>query len=438
MIQKTFLPIINYIARITQKINDRVRTFLLYLCVFAAIISIYIYQVDEFLGFVTPAAANALIGTICFVGIIVFGISSEMEHVNIRRLPVYLLMVCGLLIFISGFHHYIGYSYMLMGLFMVFLAPAFFLVWSRNINSLLKITACINVMLFTIFFIINCIVAPLGDWLYMISYRYFGITSDPNGMAKLSVSAVVCSIYLLSCLSGKIRYILLPVLSMAITLIYLTISRTNMIAFLLIAVFTLIIALKNTFLWSDDQKKTLLSLFAMCLVIGLLIPAALKCCELGYISEVQTDTHADSIVTRTTQGVSEDGSVDFNAASSGRLTIWKYCIDNLSIIGESPQDGIMIDLGRDHVHNTVLEISYRSGVFAGICFFLIELICCIWIVRILFSRRKTLPQELFAALSITAFGFASLFDIVVLPFAKITVFLFYISLPVIMILDKEK
>ena len=449
MIQRVFLPIINHIYRFAQRISNRIRIILLCLCISVPIISIYIYQIDEFLGFVTPAAVSAVIGSVCFVGIILFGISSEMENINFKKYPVYLLMTCGLLIFISGIHHYIGYSYMMMGLFMVLLVPAFILVWSKNINCLFRITEYINVILFVIFFIINCIVSPMGDPMYMLAGRYFGIASDPNGMAKISVSAAVCSIYLISCLSGKIRYMMLPVISMAVTMTYLTISRTNMIALLLIIIFTLIIALKNIFLLGEKHKKSILSLFVMCMVVILLIPVAVKCCELGYqsdvathendyISEVQTDTYTDSIITRATKGVAEDGSMDYNAASSGRLTIWKYCIDKLSIIGESPQNGIMIDLGRDHVHNTVLEISYRSGVLAGICFLLFELICCIWIMKTIFSKKIVLPQELFAVLSITAFGIASLFDIAVLPFAKITVLLFYISLPIMVCNGKNR
>lgn len=443
MIEKILLPVINYIYRFTQKIDDKIRKCLIGLFVFILLFSIYIYQLDEFLGFVTPAIVNAILGFICFTCIVLLGISSRIESINVNKLPLYLLMICGMIIFCSGFHHYIGYSYMLMGLFMTFLVPTFVVVWSQNINCLLRITACINIVLFVCFFIINCVIAPAGDPMYMVSDRYFGIASDPNGMAKISVSAVVCSIYLLLDASKRIRYVLLPVLSMAIALIYLTISRTNMIALALVVIFSLIIVIKNMLMCKVEYKRELLSLFAVCLVVAMLIPCALKCCEIGYYqdtsdignnytSESQTSAHADSVVNRAIQGVAEDGTIDYNNASSGRITIWKYCIDNLSATGESPKDGIMVDLKIDHVHNTVLEITYRSGIFAGGCFLLLEVLCCIWIIRTVISRKKILSQEIFGVLSITAFGIASLFDIVVLPFAKITVLLFYISLPVMM------
>ena len=466
MIQKLMMPAIGCAAGIMCRIDSRIRTVLLSLCVLVFIFSTYVYQADEFLGFVTPASVNAIIGFFCFAGITLLGISPEMKRVDIREIPLYLLMICGILVFISGFHHYIGYSYMIMGLFMLLLMPVFVLVWSHDIDRLLKIVAWVNIILFVLYFIVNCVIAPAGDPLYTVSGRYFGIASDPNGMAKTAVSAVVCAVYMLFHMSGKIRCVMIPILSMAIALVYLTISRANMIALLIVIVFALIIALKNIIINGKEHRKPLLSLLAVCLVTLLLVPAALKCCEAGYAPDVdaaegvsvaeeqsaapqgdpgqavsvpeQGESHSDSVVRRATQGTYEDGSIDLDAASSGRLTIWKYCFDNLSMIGVSPDEGIKIDLGKEHAHNTVLEVAYRSGIPAGICFLLIELICAAWIIKSLISRKMTSPAETFAVLAITAFGIASLFDIVVLPFAKITVFFFYIAWPVMVRRGEKK
>ena len=109
------------------------------------------------------------------------------------------------------------------------------------------------------------------------------------------------------------------------------------------------------------------------------------------------------------------------------------------MIGNDIGNGAIIvpDAGRPyyHTHNTVLELLLRSGVFASGLFFILELYCAYWILRCVFLRRINTSYELFAVMAITAFGIASLFDIVVLPFAKQTVAVFYLSLPCVMCLN---
>lgn len=82
-------------------------------------------------------------------------------------------------------------------------------------------------------------------------------------------------------------------------------------------------------------------------------------------------------------------------------------------------------------HNTVIELLYRSGIIAGICFLIIELYCVVWTIRTIFAGRRNSPAEVMASLLMIAFIIASILDIVVLPFAKMTTFLFYFSLPVV-------
>lgn len=94
----------------------------------------------------------------------------------------------------------------------------------------------------------------------------------------------------------------------------------------------------------------------------------------------------------------------------------------------------LMQVGHIITHNTVLELLLRSGVFASGLFFVFELYCAYWILRCVFSKRINTSYELFAVMAITAFGIASLFDIVVLPFAKQTVAMFYLSLPCVMCL----
>lgn len=198
----------------------------------------------------------------------------------------------------------------------------------------------------------------------------------------------------------------------------------------------------------------------VCIFLVVLIPVFINGLQLKNVleketirtvSETQVVTSVDSteasspgvkvdkvIEQRMQQGKIGDNGIDLNTASSGRIALWWTCLQKSSLIGNDIGNGAILvpDVGRPyyHTHNTVLELLLRSGVFASGLFFVLELYCAYWILRCVFSRRTNTSYELFAVMAITAFGIASLFDIVVLPFAKQTVAMFYLSLLCVMCL----
>lgn len=187
------------------------------------------------------------------------------------------------------------------------------------------------------------------------------------------------------------------------------------------------------------------------LISGLQLKNVLEKETIKTVSETQVVTSVDStessssgvkvdkvIEQRMQQGKIGDNEIDLNTVSSGRIALWWTCLQKSSLIGNDIGNGAIIvtDAGHPyyHTHNTVLELLLRSGVFASVLFFILELYCAYWILRCVFSRGINTSYELFAVMAITAFGIASLFDIVVLPFAKQTVAMFYLSLPCVMCL----
>lgn len=435
-LEKTYLPAINFVYDRLKWMNDNTRKAILIICIVAETLSTYIYQCDEYFGFLFSASVNTVIGIICLTGIIIAGIDSRINEIRSRKWLIYILMLCGIVVFISGLHHYISYSYMLMGLFMCFMMPAVIIVWGDNnhMQQLFTMTAYIISVFFIIFAVVNFIVAPVNNPEFSLAGRYFGMASDPNGLAKIAVTAAICSIYLILLQRGMRKIPFIVIFLAAAYLTVLTASRTNIIALILVCAAAVIFLIKRCVINRKySAKKIIICVCAVIVIIGIV--------GIGHnLLAKDGDDNISTIEMRLSQGIMEDGSIDINTLSSGRITIWKYCLSKTSIMGNDVSEGLReesLGMYHDHVHNTVIELLYRSGLVAGISFPIIEMYAVIWALVQIFARRKNSLNEIMAAMLVIAFGVASVFDIVVLPFAKMTVFLFYISLPVVFA-KKEK
>lgn len=459
IVEKLYISILNFIYKHTSGLSQRTRSILMYSCLTIIIVSTYFYQAKRFFLYDYPAMLNSFIGTCAFIGFLIVSIDRKIEMVKIRSWLMYVLMLCGIVIVVSGIHHYIGYSYILMGLFMTFLMPPFIIVWCyrRDFDTLFRCIAIIGVLCFICYYFVNMICAPAGmdDTFWG---RYGGIAADPNGVAKSAVASCVCGIYLLITWTGRKKIWMIPIISASIGMTLMTVSRANLIALGCILIWGMICGIKYCYHHRDRILIKRIVLYALFLVVlipvfinGLQLKNVLEKETIKTVSETQVVTSVDStepssssvgvdkvIEQRMQQGKTGDNGIDLNTASSGRIALWWTCLQKSSLIGNDIGNGAIIvpDAGRPyyHTHNTVLELLLRSGVFASGLFFVLELYCAYWILRCVFSRRINTSYELFAVMAITAFGIASLFDIVVLPFAKQTVAMFYLSLPCVMCL----
>lgn len=436
LLEKTYLSVINFVYDRFKWITDKTRKAILLICIVVEILSTYIYQCDEYFGFLFSASINTIIGIICLTGIIIAGIDSRINEIKSRKWLIYILMLCGIVVFISGLHHYISYSYMLMGLSMCCMIPAFLIVWgdSDHMQQLFTMLAYAISVFFIIFVVMNFIATPVNNTEFSIAGRYFGMASDPNGLAKIAVTAAICSIYLIVLQRGIKKIPFIAIFLMAAYLTMLTASRTNIIALILVCAATVIFLIKHYVINRKySAKKIIICVCAVIVIIGIV--------GIGHsILMEDGDDNISTIEMRLSQGIMEDGSIDINKLSSGRITIWKYCLSKTSIMGNDVSEGLReesLGMYHDHVHNTAIEFLYRSGIVAGISFLIIEMYAVIWVFVQIFARRKNNLNEIMAAMFVIAFGVASVFDVVVLPFAKMTVFLFYISLPVVFA-KKEK
>lgn len=349
---------------------------------------------------------------------------------------------------------------------MTFLMPLCIITWCarRDFDTLFRCVAIIGVACFVVYYLVSIIAAPIGE--NLMDERYAGIAADPNGVAKTAVVSCVCGIYLLTTLSGRKKFWMIPVIAASIGTNLVTVSRANLTAMGIILLCGIIMGVKYLYCHRDKAEIKRSVLLAVILVI--LIPVFMSGLKLKDIYNQQfvqqSSEEAAASSTETVAGTTDPSSsdvkvnevmdqrihkgsdgengIDLNAASSGRLAIWSYGLSKSSLLGNDVKNGaIFISTANRnyyHMHNTVLELLYRSGIFAGGLFLILELYCVWWILRNVFSKRLNRTCEIFAIMAITAFGIASLFDIVVLPFAKQTVAMFYLSLPCVMAINNEK
>lgn len=412
IVEKLYISILNFIYKHTSGLSQRTRSILMYSCLTIIIVSTYFYQAKRFFLYDYPAMLNSFIGTCAFIGFLIVSIDRKIEMVKIRSWLMYVLMLCGIVIVVSGIHHYIGYSYILMGLFMTFLMPPFIIVWCyrRDFDTLFRCIAIIGVLCFICYYFVNMICAPAGmdDTFWG---RYGGIAADPNGVAKSAVASCVCGIYLLITWTGRKKIWMIPIISASIGMTLMTVSRANLIALGCILIWGMICGIKYCYHHRDRILLKRIILYAFFLVVlipvfinGLQLKNVLEKETTKTVSETQVVTSVDStepslssiqvdkvIEQRMQQEKTVDNGMDLNAVSSGRLEIWQYCIKQSSLLGNDIENKpiIVSDTSHPiyHAHNTVLELLLRSGVFAGGLFFLLELYCACWILRCVFSRE---------------------------------------------------
>lgn len=464
--EKEISPMKNLLIKCINKINtktgrfdDKTRKLVMYICIIGIMLNCYYYQIDDYLGHVCPAMLNAAIGTFLFVILLIIGIDRNVIDISIKKFPVAMVMICGFVVVLSGLNHYIGYSYIAMGLFMAILAPLYIIVWGEQdkLEKLFKCVAVVSTVLFALYCIVHIIVPPKYTGAYILEGRYMGMSFNPNGIAKTAVVGAISSIYCILLSKKKTVKILCSVVAgLGFSMLWITQSRANFIALIVALVFLLVIIFRNAVL--KEKEKLIGSFLAVAIIIAM-VPAGIY---LFNNNAKRTDANNSSTIEVNDESTDEqrivaniqqkkDGNLSeqhdnvinrmFEQStliyfSSGRTGMWLTAIEDASIIGHDMKkfkyvehtydDGTVITV--EHAHNTCIELLNRSGIFAGLSFLLLEIYCAGWILVTVFSKKKKSDTEIFAVLGITIFGIASLFDIVVLPFAKMTVFIFYICL----------
>ena len=74
IVEKLYIPILNFIYKHTSGLSQRTRSILMYSCLTIIIVSTYFYQAKRFFLYDYPAMLNSFIGTCAFIGFLIASI----------------------------------------------------------------------------------------------------------------------------------------------------------------------------------------------------------------------------------------------------------------------------------------------------------------------------------------------------------------------------
>lgn len=447
-LESLYIPILNFLYKFVSKIHQNVRTAILYCMISIWMISILVSHSMKFIGFVYPETLKCLVGAFILGIVIVFSMDGSLTKVKWNKVLIYGIFVCGAGMFLTGLLHYIGYSYMLLGLIMAFEFPALFFVWINraDYNNLYTIVARVVCLTAVAYFIICIVYAPIGsDQTFSIAERYAGTTSNPNTIGMLGAAFAAAGIYLSFCekrwffaIAGNLSF------GIAVALVREAASRTGMLTILCMLVVSVIILLTALV----KRKKVHIAQiirFVLFVVIAITlaktghalleINGAEVVDETGYsnqlfIEHIEAAEETPVADTRVGKGITEEG-VDVNHMSSGRIALWKAYLLRLNFLGNDVSKKVTYGYGSDaeiqYAHNTALEYGYRSGILVGGIFIIFEIITGVWAIAMTFYARKRTQYVIFSIMSIVCFGIISLLDVAVMPFSSLPLLMYWIG-----------
>ena len=167
----------------------------------------------------------------------------------------------------------------------------------------------------------------------------------------------------------------------------------------------------------NDGKKRKLLFRLVLLILGLLFIVALVLLR----------------PTITGAGLSEDpeeGFIDFNDVSSGRLHIWTYLYGELNLFGHDiVYFSDLLPEGYEYAgaHNTALDFAYRCGTPCGIAFLLFEILSMVYAFFRVKKASSDRHDQCFTVMVIVTFFIESMFEIQVLPTNRNITMLFFIA-----------
>lgn len=428
ILQKTYMLILNPIFLFTGRINEKIRSFIIYVCAFLLMSSYLVWHSHRLLGIIMTQQQKEFIGAGLLLLIIIMSVRSKLKLVRWNAPILLLWFGCTLLIIISSFFHPVGDGFFTMAVIMAVEFPCLYFVW-HNRGDYRRFFYLISVAFahaLLVYFMLLLFFVPLeisGEF----GGRYVGSTHNPNSLALFCVTAITCSLYLII-ITKKSVGIYIVTAGLGAMMLVLAVSRTALLILLVQMLLFTIYFFIHIFNKQVDKLRgsiRIVALYMVVLLCAVIIPHSMVYTAEVYAAEREfCKTEEPTSVDLQRFGDRGGGLNDF---SSGRFTLWKAYLQKLNLWGNDSTELLYVNGKMLAAHNSPLEIAYRSGIPAGTLYLILEICAGVFMIFLLVKKR-TEGWEAFSILSIAAFGIYSFLDVVVLPFDKVTVFLFYCAI----------
>ena len=406
-LQKFLILVLNPFARLSSKIDNRIKEKLR-ICVLVAICLLpYIWYTGTCVGLIVTQLVKMLLAIALIIIYLFLCLDQPLHIVDWRKWIIALWFAFGMVIFVMGFISKQSPGYWMSGPVFAIGFPAVYFVllqtdyYKKHLQYMAKIVLIIS----AIYFVITAVAAPTINPEAWIGGRYNGIAFDCNRVAEFGIIAFCCGLYIVFDESSKFwRALSAIVIGISVGMIILTQSRTAFLAIILIAVFWAIVLLWNR---EKPGKKA----FALFLIAIVFVGATYGLIQAQHKSEIVEsnpgvaveDIDEGDILDRV--GVeSSDGNLD--SYSSGRLTIWGHYAKHFNLTGNERADDTQPIEGESvivNAHNNTVEFTYRSGILAGLAYVIIQLCMLVFGVKIAFTKGAT-RRACFAVSVFIGFG----------------------------------
>jgi O-antigen ligase len=377
-----------------------------------------------------------MIGAILLVIAIIFSTGEKLDVLKPNITFIIFFSVTAILIFLSGFDHYIGEGIRPFAIVLLLLFPVFYFVWSnRNDYRLLFTLIALAMAIAGLIFLFLCLViAPP-----VLGVRYLGMTPNPNALGTIMASVFTCGVFLLFKNKKPLFVFGLFTLLLSAIMLILSDSRTSLLIVFVILVFSVIRMFQSFF---RDKKRSLQIRFRIIIVIGIV-------CIAGFLFLFSQSNEGDgksgigsSRIGRNIELLFSDND-RFKVADrilSGRLAIWDTYIGLIDFRGHDSHELPYSNAKgkRLAAHNNVIDIAYRIGLSAGIAYAGLLFLSLLYAIKYFFRKEKLRYAALFVGMFVLNYFITMMFETMLTMTLYPVVFIFYLCIGPLFFADGDK
>lgn len=421
-LQKLYILILNPFCGLSESISPGIRKAAVYIVCFLLYATCYCWYSIIGMGTQLTLLSRMLESIVLIVILIFLGLDKPLKPVKWNKPFIYCWFALGMLMLIMGFFNEQNTGYWMTGPVIALGLPCFYMVYGRREKYEMIFDAiCKAAMIISIIYFFVCLYGEyVSDNVWDATSRYNGLTIDANKIGELCLASFCVIIYYM--LVGKQKaWRILSMVSMGAIIgqTYLTQSRTTILAMAFIVGFYLIISVKDAVTGKEfGRLSKRIGILVISAVIAAVAVKAIDQVHDNYLlgqqepqevsEEADTNTQAAQTTVSTTEPSSEYRSLmpaegqDLNSFSSGRLFIWQTYAEGFNFIG-NPADAenpISPLIKQRTAHNSLVEITYRSGYITGAVYLILVIMTGIYILKVMIrNNRKNSDGDYFMAIA---------------------------------------
>ena len=427
IIQPIYKFIFNGTYKLTRNIPLKVRYSVVNVCLFI-LTGLFFYQCGvESLGF-NPGTVQTrtVIGVIAIIVACIFSINKKMEYIKWNPWIVYPYYVAAIIMVVTGYQHPVGQTYLEYAWIMLLVFPALYFVLNNvgEYEKYFNILAKSIVIQGGVIILLTYFMRPINAMTY-INNRYLGLTTNPNFLGMVGLIVTTSTLYLIATSKKKLPiYILIN--GIFVAFIWLSVARTAIIALVLQFIAWSIMVLRTSL--KKERTKSLILICSTFVILVVSVPivettlTTIGTTVVPVASAEEEQSNLEKRIDLKNKTIAE--------ISSGRDFIWKQYVEHFNLWGNDYENfAIKLPSGGylKNAHNTYIDISFRSGVVAGLAY-LIFMTAVLAVMNINIFNNKNKKYMIFAVMAVIAYFIESILEIQVLPFNRGIVLMFYLSL----------